>query len=239
MHNDYAIITGSTSGIGKAITTSLLSQNYKILGIARNHEKFNPEDSANYEKLTCDLSNTKEVQKLCKTLSKTKPTPDLLILSAGSGYFAALEEMSSEKIINNLNLNLLTNIFLVKAVLPGMKKRRSGKIIFIGSEAALKGKKQGSVYCAGKAALRAFSESLREETANSGIAVSIINPGMVDTPFFDQLKFKPKDGDGESLNTEHVVEAIDAILKLPRGAVIDEINLSPQRKSFMLKSEKN
>ena len=70
---------------------------------------------------------------------------------------------------------------------PKLKRNGNSRVIYMGSEAALRGAKRGSLYCAAKFGLRGFAQSLRQECASSGVHVSIINPGMVNTPWFDRL----------------------------------------------------
>ena len=110
-----------------------------------------------------------------------------------------------------------------------MKRQGSGDVIFIGSEAALEGKRKGSIYCAGKFALRGFSQALRDECSTGNIRVSIVNPGMVNTNFFTDLNFKPGEDSCEHIEPEDVAEAVAMVLNSRKGTVFDEINLSPQK----------
>ena len=120
-----------------------------------------------------------------------------------------------------------------------MKRARHGHLIFTGSEAALTGTQKGSLYCAAKFALRGFAQALRAETARSGLRVTLINPGMVQSPFFDELDFQPgKDADNYIL-PEDVAEVITQALMARDGTVIDEINLSPQKKVRTSKPNKD
>jgi short-subunit dehydrogenase len=90
-----------------------------------------------------------------------------------------------------MNLNFVSQSFLAKEFLPALKRKALADLIFIGSEAALAGSRKGSIYCASKFALRGFSQSLRDECAKSSVRVSLINPGMVKTDFFQSLTFEP------------------------------------------------
>ena len=100
----------------------------------------------------------------------------------------------------------------------------------MGSEAAVSGGKKGAVYSATKFAVRGLAQSLREECAGSGVRVGIVNPGMVNTGFFDRLNFRPGNAPGDHLTPEDVADAVWLMLSARAGAVIDEINLSPQKK---------
>ena len=108
-----------------------------------------------------------------------------MISCCGYGHFAELEQFSFAAMQKMMNVNFLSQALLVKTFIADLKKRQNAKIIFIGSECSLSGQKKGSMYCASKFALRGFSQSLRQECRGSNVAVSLINPGMVDTAFFD------------------------------------------------------
>jgi short-subunit dehydrogenase len=111
-------------------------------------------------------------------------------------------------------------------------------LIFTGSEAALTGTQKGSLYCAAKFALRGFAQALRQETARSGIRITLVNPGMVQSPFFDELDFRPGDDPNNFILPEDVAEVIVNALTTRDGTVIDEINLSPQKKVIAFDKKK-
>ena len=111
-----------------------------------------------------------------------------------------------------------------------MKQRGSGNIVFMGSEAALAGGKRGAVYSAAKFGLRGLAQALRQECAASGLRVSIINPGMVQTEFFNELDFRPGESSNNYILPDDVALAVQMILEARQGTVFDEINLSPQKK---------
>ena len=115
-------------------------------------------------------------------------------------------------------------------MLSHFKKIKIGDIIFIGSEAGLLGAKNGSLYCTAKFGLRGLSQSLRKDVAGNNIRVSIINPGMIKTSFFDKLKFAPGDKVENSISLDDVANTTVNILSLDRNTVIDEINLTPATK---------
>ena len=100
----------------------------------------------------------------------------------------------------------------------------------MGSEAALAGGKRGAVYSAAKFGLRGLAQALRQECAASGLRVSIINPGMVQTEFFNGLDFRPGEAPDNYILPDDVALAVQMILEARQGTVFDEINLSPQKK---------
>jgi short-subunit dehydrogenase len=223
------LVTGASSGIGHAITTLLLRRGYRVIGLARDFSKATF-DSENFVAVSIDLSRLDELAARLEALIQDEPAIDGVIFCAGSGRFGSLEEFSHTQIKALIELNLTSPIYLARTLIPGMKQRASGDIIFMGSEAARTGGKRGAVYSAAKFGLRGLAQSLRQECAASGVRVSIVNPGMVKTAFFDALDFQPGDDPENYILPEDVARAVLTILEARAGTVIDEINLSPQKK---------
>jgi len=225
-----AIVTGASKGIGLAISKKLLEKGWQVIGIAR---EFTESLSSSFIPYPIDLTKIRDLPAAFKKLLEQYPEVDALICNAGRGIFGSLEQLSFEDISSAVSLNFLSHTYLVKTFLPSLKKKNRGHVVFIGSEAALQGKKEGSIYCATKFALRGFSQSLREECATSNIRVSLINPGMVQTNFFDALYFTPGTDPLEHIFPEDVAEATIFLLDLREGTVVDELNLSPQKKKII------
>jgi len=223
------LVTGASSGIGHAISARLLDNGYRVVGMARDFSKARFVHG-NFRAVSVDLSRLDELPARLDALVKDVPAIDSIICCAGSGRFGSLEEFSYTQISALLDLNLTSQIYLVRALIPGMKKRAAGDIIFIGSESARSGGKRGAVYSAAKFGLRGLAQSLRAECAAGGIRVSIVNPGMVKTAFFDELDFQHGDEPENYILPEDVAGAVLTILQARAGTVFDEINLSPQKK---------
>ncbi|NOR41166.1 MAG: SDR family NAD(P)-dependent oxidoreductase [Gammaproteobacteria bacterium] len=233
------VVTGASSGIGRAIALLLLEQGHKVIGVARDFSKA-PYDEENFTAVSVDLSDLEKLPAWLDTLAREHHTIDGVICCAGSGRFGSLEEFSYDQIRSLLEINLTSQIYLVRALLPGMKQRGRGDIIFMGSGAARAGGKRGAVYSAAKFGLRGLAQSLREECASNGVRVSIINPGMVKTAFFDNLDFRHGEEPDNYIQPEDVARAALTILEAREGTVFDEINLSPQKKVVRFtKSEGN
>ena len=131
-----------------------------------------------------------------------------------------------------MDINFLSCVYICKIFLPLLKKQAKANVIFIGSTAGLKGKKQGSIYCASKFAIRGFAQALREESPAS-LKISTIQPDMVRTPFYDNLHFHPKEGDSYAINPMEIARTTKLILE--SDAVFDEIVLSPPKKAITRK----
>ena len=153
-----------------------------------------------------------------------------MVSNAGFGKFGTLETFSTKEINDFIFTNLTSHMILTNKILPHLKKIRKGNIIFIGSESALKGGKNGSLYSAAKFGLRGFSQSIREESCSKNIHVSLINPGMVRTSFFNNLDFMPGEDKSNAIEPDDIGKIIIDILSTRNGSVIEEINLSPLKK---------
>tara|TARA_B100001540_G_scaffold140072_1_gene124550 strand:- start:26 stop:733 length:708 start_codon:yes stop_codon:yes gene_type:complete len=223
------LVTGSSDGIGRSITLSLLKSRAKVIGLARDHSKFNPE-TKNYIKYKTDFSNEEILLNTIAKIIKDHKDLDCLVSNAGFGKFGTLETFSTKEINDFIFTNLTSHMILTNKILPHLKKIRKGNIIFIGSESALKGGKNGSLYSAAKFGLRGFSQSIREESCSKNIHVSLINPGMVRTSFFNNLDFMPGEDKSNAIEPDDIGKIIIDILSTRNGSVIEEINLSPLKK---------
>lgn len=224
-----AIVTGASSGIGRAVCQRLLAENWEVVGLARDFAKF-PCDDDHFTAHPVDLADLDRLPQELQALTADHPQIDALICSAGAGRFGDLEQFSYDQIRQLVDLDFTSSAFLARAYLPSMKRIGAGHLLFIGSEAALKGSQKGAVYCAAKFALRGFSQALREECARSGIRVTLVNPGMVLTPFFDQLDFRPGEDPDNYILPGDIADVLFGALNARPGTVVEEINLSPQKR---------
>ena len=222
------VVTGASSGIGRAVCQRLFDDGEQVVGIARDfsesgleHDRFLPR--------VIDLSDLDALPGHLKALLKEHPQVDGLVCNAGRGRFGTLEQFSYDQIRDLMDLNFTSQAFFVRAFLPTLKQK-GGDIVFTGSEAALKGTQRGGVYCASKFALRGFAQALREECGRSNVRVAIINPGMVATSFFDDQDFRPGSDPANYVLPEDVAAAVAMVLGARAGTVFDEINLSPLKR---------
>lgn len=228
------LVTGASSGIGRAIAKKLLQQGHHVIGVSRNIQQFT-HPLENFSTVQLDLSHTKSLPAQLRELAKNFPNIDAVIFAAGFGQFGSLEEFSYAQIEALMTVNFTSQVFLTRALLPQLKRKQRVDLIYIGSEAALKGNRKGAMYCASKFALRGFTQALREECSKSGVRVCLINAGMVKTPFFDTLSFTHADDETNYLLPEDLAEAVDYVLNSRVHIVIDEINLNPLNKVVKFK----
>jgi NADP-dependent 3-hydroxy acid dehydrogenase YdfG len=223
------LVTGASSGIGRAVAKNLLQQGHVVIGISRDCSQFKY-SMANFHPVQFNLSQLQELPQKMRELEQQFPALDTVVFCAGAGQFGSLEEFSYAQIQALMTINFTSPLFLTRALLPSLKRKTRSDLIYIGSEAALKGSRKGAIYCASKFALRGFTQALREECSKDQVRVCLINPGMVKTPFFDRLSFAPGDDESNYLIPEDVADAVSYVINSRAQMVIDEINLNPATK---------
>ena len=224
------LVTGASAGIGRAVCEARLQAGDRVVGLARDFGKCPGAGQEGCDAIEIDLADLDALPDRLAGIAAAHPDLDALVCNAGEAVFGHLEQFSFGGIRRSLDLNFTSQVFLVRAFLPDFRKRGSGDVVMIGSESALRGGRRGSLYSASKFALRGFAQSMREETAASGIRFILVNPGMVRTGFHDNLEFRPGPEPGQHLLPSDVAEAVSLALDARGGAVIDEIDLSPQKR---------
>lgn len=220
------LLTGASSGIGRAILDYLLenSEN-RVFTLARNLEKIDRFDE-NLEKIHCDLTNLGDLEKVLHSLKKIDF--DIIINVAGLGYFGPHEEINISKIKNMLAVNLQAPLIICQYFLRGLKKTR-GTIINISSITATISSPYGAAYSATKAGLSHFSSSLFDEVRKYGVKVVCIQPDMTATDFYARQNFDCDRAETLSfLKVEDVQRAVKFVLESDENVVLTELNLRPQ-----------
>jgi len=153
--NQLIVVSGASSGIGLAMTKKLLSKGYSVLGIAKEYTEPIKEHE-NFQAITLDLADFDHLQSaLAKIIKQISQPLRGLINNAGLGKMGYLEQLSVEDIRLVMNTNFLSHAIVTKCFLPLLKQQNNPvDILFTGSEAALQGARQGSIYCASKFAVR-------------------------------------------------------------------------------------
>ncbi len=168
------LITGGSSGIGKAIGEYLTSKGYSVYGTSRNPK---PGASLSFPLIALDVNKPDTINQAVSHILAEKGSIDVLINNAGIGITGPIEETPDSEINHAFNTNFYGPIRVIKAVLPAMRASRTGMIINITSIAGYMGLPYRGVYSASKAALGVVSETLRMELREFGIQLTTVAPG--------------------------------------------------------------
>ncbi len=188
-----ALITGSTSGMGKAIAHAMGVFGAKIVvssndtaGVIQTVEEFR---SANIEAIgvECDMGNKSDIDVLFQQAISTFGKIDILVNCVGIASIGGFLEINQENFEKTMNINLQAAIYLTKLVLPPMQAQKDGVIIYLASIAGVRGNRYLGLYGISKAGLIELARNLAVEFGPDNIRVNTISPGMINTPFSESL----------------------------------------------------
>ncbi len=200
-------ITGSSRGLGRALTEAVLAKGDKVAATARTPQQLNDLVSKYPQQilpLKLDVTSKKEITAAVEQTVKHFGRIDVLVNNAGFGVVGAAEAYTDEQVRSQLETNLYAPIEITRVVLPYMRKQRSGRILQISSIGGRTGNPSLSVYQAAKFGLGGFTESLSKEVAPLGIKVTSVEPGGFRT-----------DWAGDSLTYAPVVEGYETTVGVP------------------------
>ncbi|MBC8253099.1 MAG: SDR family oxidoreductase [Ardenticatenia bacterium] len=223
-HNQHTIITGGSSGIGRATARLLTRRGVHVSIIARRQELLD-ETLAELEPLredptqrlwaySADVTDWEQTQQAIATLTADGYSPDILINAAGFAHPGYFEELPLEIFHKTMDTDFFGTLHPIKAVVPAMMEQRSGHIVNFSSGAGFAGIFGYTAYSAAKFAVRGFSDALRQEMKPYGIHVSVIFPPNTDTPQlhyedqFKPLETRRIEGTIKMLTADRVAQAL-------------------------------
>lgn len=234
-----ALITGASSGIGKATAKAFAEQNIDLILCGRRREKLEnlqKELSAKVSVtiLVFDIRNKTEVFNQIDSLSEEFQRIDILVNNAGNAH--GLDPFQDGNIDDwdaMLDINVKGLLYVSKAIVPQMVERQSGHIINIGSTAGKEVYPNGNVYCASKFAVDAINQGMRIDLNKSGIRVGAVNPGLTQTEF-SKVRFKGDEERAENvyrgfepLQPEDIAEIIAFVVSRPAHVNIADLTVMP------------
>lgn len=184
-------ITGGSSGLGRALTETALERGDSAVATARKPERLADLAQQYGDRLLAvplDVTQPFQVQKAVMLALQTFGRIDVLVNNAGYGMFGAVEEVSPQAVRRQFDTNVYGALEVTCAVLPHLRRQRSGHILNISSIGGFVGFPGAGIYCASKFALEGWSEALAQEVAPLGIHVTIVEPGAFRTAFNGTLK---------------------------------------------------
>lgn len=231
LNNKVALITGASSGIGKAIAQNLDAAGMKLILTARSEDKLK-EIAANCKQakvFAASITDADVPQKLLDFSVESFGQLDVLINNAGMMVVGAIEEVDIEKICLMTRLNVESVYRMAYKVLRHFKQTDNGFLINTSSIAGLKNSPETAAYDGTKHAVEAFTDSLRMELADTKIKVAAIAPGTVDTGLFDNWNDEDTDyiKSGGALQPEDIARCVRFILEQPDGVMIPRLLAVP------------
>lgn len=180
------LITGSSTGLGRALAQAVLERGYHLVATARQPEQLKELSDRYSDRVTTialDVTNAQSIQQAVKVALNAYNRIDVLVNNAGYGTVGAIEEVNDDDVRRQFDTNLFGAINVTRAILPTLREQRSGHILNISSANGISAFAGVGIYSATKFALEAISEALAQEVKPLGIKVTIIEPGSSRTNF--------------------------------------------------------
>lgn len=228
LDSKIAIVTGASSGLGASVSQALVEKGAVVYGLARKLEaleKLQKSIGKKFVPVKLDISDKESLEKWIKKTFSDKHAPDILINNAGAGYFGKVDELPLDKWQQMVNTNLNGVFYLTSLLVPLMKRKQTGShILNIGSILGKMSGAEKSGYSATKFAMQGFSEALFKELRRDNIKVSCINPGSIDTYFFEESGIEPSD---KMLQPKEIADVLLHVLETPENVLINELTVRP------------
>lgn len=231
----YALITGASKGIGKAIAQILAAKGYSLLLVARSEdllqkvkEEIEAKAKVEVRYLALDLSAPTSPQQVFDWCVQNNLSVSVLVNNAGYGLSGAFESYPLEQHLNMLQVNCLTLVQLTHLFLPQLKLETQGYVLNIASSAAYQAVPYLSLYAASKSFVLQFSRGLHFELRKSNVSVTCISPGATDTDFVTRAKIGDKGlkaADKVNMTPEQVAKiAVDSLFQKKTEVITGALN---------------
>ncbi|HDE5220028.1 TPA: SDR family oxidoreductase [Staphylococcus aureus] len=222
-----AVVTGAGSGIGEAIATLLHEEGAKVVLAGRNKEKLqnvaNQLSQDSVKVVPTDVTNKEEVDELIKIAQQTFGGLDIVINSAGQMLSSKITDYQVDEWDSMIDVNIKGTLYTAQAALPTMLEQSSGHLINIASISGFEVTESSTIYSATKAAVHTITQGLEKELAKTGVKVTSISPGMVDTAI--TAAYNPTDR--KKLEPQDIAEAVLYALTQPKHVNVNEITVRP------------
>ena len=223
-----AVITGASSGLGASLADALITKGATVYGLARNADKLQAIENRlreNFISVNIDITNQKDISSWVQDTFSDSHIPDILINNAGAGYFTKIDELSLERWHEMINTNLNGAFYITSSIVPFMKKNtNTSHVINIGSILGKTTRAESAAYSATKYGMQGFSEALFKELRSYKIKVTCVNPGSIDTAFFEDSGIQSHKN---MLQPKDIAQLLIHILETPDNFLVDEITVRP------------
>ena len=231
------LIVGASSGIGRETAELFAREGANVMASARREDRLRglqhdlAEEGFPIEIASADASNAAEMEQLAGRARARFGSLDILVYSAGTNTpDRSMKRLNQDIWDMMLSVNLNGAYYATRAVLPAMRERGSGHLIYVSSISGLTPDVSGAAYQAAKRGILGLAHAVRVEEKEHGIRTCVICPGLVDTEILEKRPVKPTDDLlAKALQPEDVAEAILSVAKLPPRAVVPEMQILPTR----------
>jgi len=227
-----AWITGASTGIGRELALRLATQGCIVAASARSVAALDSlavqsqSQPGRIVAMPVDVTDIRDVERTYTKIADELGVPDLCVLNAGTYIPVNAKRLNSSDFDSQFNLNVIGTVRVLESVIPGMVKRKSGRIAVVASVSGYRGLRTASAYGATKAALINMCEALRMELGDHGIVVQVVNPGFIKTPLTDKNDFP----------MPFLMPVDKAVDQLYRGLLGNRFEITfPKRFTWMLK----
>ena len=235
LKNQSVLVVGASSGIGRSIAIQFAREGAAVMASARRQDRLQllqndlAEENIDIGISTADASNPAAMEELAARTVEQFEKIDILVYASGTNTpDRAMAKLSTKSWDEVLCVNLNGAYYATRAVLPAMRERKSGHLIYIASISGLVPDLSGAAYQASKRGMVGMAHAIRVEEKENGIRTCVVCPGLVDTEILEKRPVKPPaEMIAKALQSEDVAEAVLFVAKLPARAAVPELQLLP------------
>ena len=229
MKGQAVLVVGASSGIGRETALLFAAEGARVMASARRQDRLATLEGQGIEIFPADASKSSEMERLAAHTLERFGQVDVLVYATGTNVPDRSLKRLNEKIWDEmLSVNLNGAYYITRGLLPGMRERKAGHLIFISSISGLTPDVSGAAYQAAKRGLIGLSHAIRVEEKENGIRTCVICPGLVETEILEKRPVKtPAETIAKAMQPEDVAEVVLSVAKLPPRAVVPELRLEP------------
>ncbi|MBX5319542.1 SDR family oxidoreductase [Staphylococcus caprae] len=226
LKDKVAVITGAGSGIGEAIAKALSNNGVSVALAGRNEDKLQAvaqQLNVDTKVIPTDVTKKDSVDQMLLVVKGHFGKVDIVVNRAGQSLTSKITDYDVEQWDTMIDVNVKGTLYVLQAALPYLLNQSSGHIINIASISGFEVTKSNAVYSATKAAVHTITQALEKELARTGVKLTSISPGMVESPMTEHMDF----GDRKKLETRDIAEAVVYALTQPSHVNVNEVTVRP------------
>ena len=235
IENQVVLVVGASSGIGRETAALFAREGARVMASARREERLRElqdslaREGRTLETLVADAADASQMERLAERTRERLGEIDVLVFAAGTNVpDRSMKRLTTDIWDMVVTTNLNAAYYITRAVLPAMRERGAGHLIYIASVSGLFADVSGAAYQASKRGLLGLAHAIRVEEKENGIRTCVICPGLVDTEILDRRPVKPSaETLAKALRPEDVAETALAVAKLPPRACVPEMQVVP------------